>query len=162
MAENTLHPEAQGPFGRFIVHDSVGLGRLIASWALWAFVKAGPNGQFDTSDCGTAKHGIEPRQPPRSLKELKEQIGGLADVPSRIKGVQVIQANHETFVLRLPPAKMIRNTLIELSDKDGKGDYPAPAFYVSLGLDLSQINTPAKKFNFFLSRVGDYTVAVCK
>lgn len=110
------------------IHDYQAFGRLIADYAT----------------------GEKPW--PASLDGLKLATQGIATIPEDYKALQVIQASEEVLLLRLPPRRMVEQSLAKYGEGSA-ADYPLPGFYD----DKDEMT----KHDFFLSRVADYTIAVC-
>ncbi len=112
------------------VHDHQAFGQLIADYATGA------------------------RPWPETLDALKSALDGIATVPDNLRALQVIQPSEEVLLLRLPPRRMIEQSLEHFGSGDGAtGTYPLPGFYAEGGT-LSNAD-------FLLNRVADYTIAVC-
>lgn len=112
------------------IHDHKALGQLVSDYAT----------------------GTKPW--PETLAALKSELAGIATVPDHLKALQVIQPSEEVLLLRLPPRRMIEQSLENYSTGDGAtGPYPLPGFYDD-GDTLSNSD-------FLLHRVADYTIAVC-
>lgn len=125
-----------GDFGRLEIINYAAFGRLIADWAL----------------------GEKPW--PESLEEFKQAVEpDIARVPPRMKALHVVQPNNEVFYLRLPPKKMIKRSLERFAEQDRKGGerYQVPPFYA----DMVCGDEALTHTEFFLSRVADYTIAIC-
>jgi hypothetical protein len=135
-------------------------GRLIKTWATGANCFQG------------TPHENEPVPPrPQNLRELDEQckkFGVGMRIPERVKGVQFIQANQETLLVRLPDAGMVLDS--EAAIKADPNSYPLPVFYgptfttppngepfYADGLKLTADNCMV----FHACRIGDYTIAQC-
>lgn len=110
------------------IHDYRAFGRLIADYAT----------------------GEKPW--PASLEGLKHATQGIATIPDDYKALQVIQASEEVLLLRLPPQRMVEQSLAKYGEGSA-ADYPLPGFYD----DKDELTMR----DFFLSRVADYTIAVC-
>lgn len=123
---------------RITIFDHKAFGRLIADYA-------------------TGK-----RPWPASLDEFRQEVEGrnIAKVPSHMKAIQVVQPSDEIFFLRLPPRKMISQSLERFAENDAQGNtepYPAPPFYSDMVCREARLTHT----DFFLSRVADYTISVC-
>ena len=124
------------PIPRIEVADFVELGKLVAEWA-------------------TGR-----RAPPRNPAELKEQLRGIAEVPDRIKEVEVVQGTLEKFVIRLPVREMVEQSLEIMEDPMNEGSYPFPQFYADFySPGFGPVLTPR---DILYARVGDYTIAQCR
>ena len=83
--------------------------------------------------------------------------------------IRVVQAEYDEFLLRLPPKHMINNSIEELCgpNRDENATYDVPMFY-TLKLRSADGSPPAvtndrlNNGDFFLSRVADYTISVCR
>lgn len=131
-------PPAPQQFERIKIHDHKAFGRLIADYAI----------------------GRKPW--PETLAEFKAEVEGrnIASVPDRLKAIQVVQPSEEVFFLRLPPRKIIAQSLDRFARHDADGSterYPLPPFYADMVCGEEQLTHS----DFFLSRVADYTIAVC-
>jgi hypothetical protein len=100
---------------------------------------------------------------PLSLDELRDQCAWAQvgiDIPPRVKGVQFIQSNEETLLIRLPPKAMLEDG--EASIRQNPNTYPLPQFYKAKygGADptISNVDDALK---FHASRIGEYTIAQC-
>jgi|GEM_PF-3222285 len=140
----------EGEFGRFKIIKPKEFGELIRDWAL----------------------GATP--PPKTISELREALEGpdpIALVPTRWedkKKITVVQPEADEFILRLPPKKMLKNTLDELAGVGSAAEYDVPGFYkIKLrgqtdGQESKPSNDHLSNLDFFLCRVSDYTVSVCR
>lgn len=151
LEESIMSDIHQGEFGRFKVIKPVEFGQLIHDWAV-----------------GKAT-------PPETIGDLRKVLEGpdpIAMVPDRWKDddcVRAVQAEPNEFLLRLPPKKMIENTMKVLSSgEEATGRYDVPNFYrVKLrgqtdGQESEPSNDHMTNLDFFLCRVSDYTVSVCR
>lgn len=125
-------------YERIKIHDHKAFGRLIADYST----------------------GRKPW--PETLAEFKAEVEGrnIASVPDRLKAIQVVQPSEEVFFLRLPPRKIIAQSLDRFARRDAGGSterYPVPPFYADMVCGEEQLTHS----DFFLSRVADYTIAVC-
>lgn len=131
-----MNDEFETEFGRLEILNYQAFGRLIADWAL----------------------GKRPW--PETLEEFKSIVEpDIARVPPRLRAIHVVQPNQEVFYLRLPPKKMLARSLEKFAEQDTKGGtrYSVPAFYA----DMVCGDEALSHTDFFLSRVADYTIAIC-
>jgi len=136
---------------RVTVQNYENWGKLVMTWA------TGVN-RFSSDYNG----GVPPL--PQSLGDLKDQCVwaqvGLS-VPDHIKGIQFVQANQETLLIRLPPKAMIEEAEAAIR-RDPKGYYALPQFYKDRynGTEptISDVDDALK---FQASRIGDYTISQC-
>jgi len=134
-------------------------GMLVKSWAT-------NKNYFD------AKGNPIPR--PANLAELQAQCvqyGVGITVPPRIKGIQFVQSNQETLLVRLPDAGMVADT--EAAIQANPNGYPLPDFYRPvystplLGPNDQPFYSDEPKITatnsmiFHACRIGDYTIAQC-
>ena len=89
---------------------------------------------------------------PETLEGLKQATKDIATIPDTYKALQVIQACEEVLLLRLPPRRMTEESLAKYGDDSAKA-YPLPDFYAR--------KDEMSERDFYLSRVADYTIAVC-
>lgn len=118
------------------VTDYQALGKLIKRWAKKE--QPQPTTYEDFVDqCETANVGIE--------------------MPDFVKKIRVIQEDKDTFVLRLPPADLIKEAEANLENSES---YPIPGFYdkrYHVALDVPK----AEMKDFNDQRVGDYVIQLC-
>jgi len=120
------------------IHDHKAFGELIAAYAT----------------------GRKPW--PETLADFKSEVEGrnIASVPEHLKALQVVQPSEEVFFLRLPPRKMIEQSLEKYARNDAEGTdepYPLAPFYAEMACGEERLSHS----DFFLHRVADYTIAVC-
>jgi hypothetical protein len=112
---------------------------------------------------------------PANLTEFKDQcidFGVVMHIPPRIKGIQFIQANQETLLMRLPDSQMVTDSE-QFIAANPAGNYPIPAFY-GPNYNPAQLGAADKPFysqhakltaanylHFHACRIGDYTIAQC-
>lgn len=124
------------PIPRIDVADHIEMGRVVAQWA------------------------TEPSTRPGTVKELKDQLDGIATVPDRIKTVEFVQSTLEHLILRLPVKEMIEESLELMSGPVADTSYPLPPFYADIYRPgFGPVMTP---LDTLLARVGDYTIAQCR
>lgn len=126
-------PEDQTkPITRVVISDYAAMGRQVLKWA----------------ESEAAR--------PKTIKDLKKQLDGIADVPDRIKHIEFVQSTLERLVIRLPPIEMALEGLARVENLGPTDDYREPRFYKDkiLSGDVGNLE-------FFFSRVGDYTIAQC-
>jgi hypothetical protein len=144
----------------------------ITSWERWGMlVKSWATGEnkFHPS---TNLHKLPAPSLPKDLAEFKAQctqFGVGINIPDRITGVQFVQSNQETLLVRLPDAEMVTDS--EQAIQADPNAYPLPPFY------RKGFNSPLfveKEFYsqeptvnsdncmiFHACRIGDYTIAQC-
>ncbi|HVT52177.1 MAG TPA: hypothetical protein VHE77_11445 [Dongiaceae bacterium] len=122
---------------RIKILDHVKLGKKICEWSL------------------------KPDSRPKDIREMKRQLRGIATFPPRIKGVAYVQADLATFVVRVPNADMVRESLKYMRDHN-TGPYPGAKelyYYVE---KLAEDDPDITNLDFLYSRIADYTIAQCK
>jgi hypothetical protein len=145
----------------------------IANWELWGMlVKSWATG----ANCFLVKPYSDKPAPPRP-KNLAELVAQCAQfnvgitIPDRIKGLQFIQSNQETLMVRLPDAEMVRDS--EATIHADPGSYPLPKFY-GPGFHTPHLKANDQPFYdeklkitktncmiFHACRIGDYTIGQC-
>jgi hypothetical protein len=94
---------------------------------------------------------------PETLPEFVREVDGIIELPlpAWIKGLQFVQSNNETLLIRLPPKEVVEDSLERIAA--GTGRYPFPNFYEQFILEEGEHDQQA----IFEFRVGDYTIAHC-
>lgn len=136
------------PQDRVMATNYNNFGNLVKSWVL---------GENRVNFRGGAP------QLPKTLEELKAQCieadVGL-QVPDSIKGLQFIQANDETLLIRLPS-----RTKLEASEAAIRADpanYPLLKFYRDrYGGRAPRVVDEKDALDLQAARIGDYTIAQC-
>lgn len=98
---------------------------------------------------------------PGTLKELKEQCSRAqvgATIPDRITGLQVVQMNTETLLIRLPPKEGIKDSEARLA---AGATYMLPPFYKRVFEGQDPTIPDADRLKFHAERIGDYTIGNC-
>jgi hypothetical protein len=98
---------------------------------------------------------------PRTLNELKEQCSRAqvgARIPECITGLQVVQMNTETLVIRLPPKEGLEDSEARLAAGSA---YMIPAFYKRVFNGQDPKIPEGDKLKFHAERIGDYTIGNC-
>ena len=110
---------------------------------------------------------------PATIEQFMEDVGAIPwldgqdphpnapiQVPERLQGIQFVQSNMETLLVRLPPKALVEATEKEL---EKGGDYGLPGFYEQIFGAPPKPDAPMKDlFEIFRHRVGDYVIAHCK
>ena len=94
---------------------------------------------------------------PADLDELKEQLAAAqvgATIPERITKVKFIQADDDTWVVRLPAKRYLEASEQRLKE----ADYSLPAFYEQAFRSKPEIGDRMK---FQAERIADYTINGC-
>lgn len=118
------------------VVDYIEMGRLVAQWS------------------------ADPATRPASVRELREQLDGVAVVPERIQTLEFTQSRLDHLVLAMPPREMIEDAIERMSDPLSDGRYPLPQFYADhCRPGFGPVMTPV---DTLLARVGDHTIAQCR
>lgn len=99
---------------------------------------------------------LEPDTRPKTLEEFKAATFGIIEqpFPEWVKGLQFVQNNLDTLLIRLPAPEMVQASLDRTATATGR--YPLPAFYeehIAQGLSTQR--------EMLEARVGDYTMAQC-
>ena len=142
----------------------------ITNWELWGrLIKTWATGKNCFEGTPHEQEPVPAR--PQNLSELDQQcrkFGVGIHIPERVKGVQFIQANQETLLVRLPDAEMVRDS--EDAIKADPNSYPIPTFYgptFMAGTNGEPFYSEGLKINadncmvFHACRIGDYTIAQC-
>jgi hypothetical protein len=99
--------------------------------------------------------GIDPV--PADLDELKEQLAAAqvgATIPENITKVKFIQADDDTWIIRLPAKRYLEASEQRLEE----ADYTLPAFYERAFRSKPQVDD---KMTFQAERIADYTLNGC-
>ena len=101
---------------------------------------------------------LDPSKRPKTIAELKKQLGDAVELSDSLKAVQFIDTNPEIALFRLPPRDMVKASYDRANDpKFKKADYTLPAYY---GIDADDL--PLSPLELLQSRVGDYTTGECE
>lgn len=136
-------------------------GKLVKSWS------TGRN-YFDP--------GQPAPQPPRTVKELKQQLKQFrcdAELAPWVKGIAITIGSQETLAIRIPPKELVERTEAILRKSNGgsgraglpaleRGAYPLPEFYAQFLRTRPDQRTLDLLLGFSASRVGDYSVCGCQ
>ncbi|MBP7002376.1 hypothetical protein [Amaricoccus sp.] len=124
--------------GLFEVADYIELGKLVADWT-------------QNKDCR-----------PRDIRELRDQLDGIAKVPTNFTDVMFVEGRPDVLVLRLPEKELMAETQrqLELGTTMPAPPYKLPKFYDDIyhrnfGPEMTSLD-------IFLARMGDYTIARCQ
>ena len=109
-----------------------------------------------------------PDAAPKSMGELKTEIGHLLNIPVAIKHIRFVQPGNDEYIIRLPnkdlaaTAIAVMNKINALSDEEKDSvhapKYPLPDFYDNFH---QSGGTNPEMLEFFEMRVGDYTFKHC-
>jgi hypothetical protein len=128
----------------------------------------------------TGRNYFDPKQPapqpPRSVRELKQQLKQYecdAELAPWVKGIAITQSSQETLAIRIPPKELVERTEAILRQANGgeRGDklptldggaYPLPEFYAQFLRTRPDQRTLEVLLEFHNARVGDYTVCSCQ
>jgi hypothetical protein len=94
---------------------------------------------------------------PATLGELKEQLAIAqvgATIPDHITTVQFVQADDDTWIIRLPAKKYLEASEERLK----QADYTLPAFYERVFRSKPAVED---KMQFQAERIADYTINGC-
>lgn len=92
------------------------------------------------------------------LRAMVEEATG--QLPARIKKISVVCEDLETLVIKIPPAEMLDAGRMQVSQAGaGGGGYPLRSEYEKQ-VNRSPLALPLE--NFFLFRVGEYSIQQCK
>jgi hypothetical protein len=94
---------------------------------------------------------------PADLAELKEQLASAqvgATIPENITKVKFVQADDDTWIVRLPAKKYLEASEERLKE----ADYTLPAFYERAFRSKPQVDD---KMKFQAERIADYTINGC-
>lgn len=100
----------------------------------------------------------KPKTAPKNLQDFKDQCqkaGVGLSMPDSVTAIQVIVQKDNEFILRIPPAKAIKET--EDALKAG-GLYPIPNFYNQRFGSILQIKGKKENLDFHAQRIGDYII----
>jgi len=129
-------PRNPHPEGLVEVADYVEFGRLVTEWTL----------------------GETPR--PCDIRELRNQLDGIAVVPESFEKVLFVESASDTLVFRLPERELLGRTREALEGPQVTEGYMLPKFYDDYyHKGFGPVMSPLE---MFLARVGDYTIAQCK
>jgi hypothetical protein len=137
---------------RMDVGNYVAWGNLIKSWSR----------DPTTAPWADGRTTVLPNGDLQKLKDQCAAAGVGLTVPPYVTKVLVIEQDEDTFVLRLPPAKKIK----ESEDVLGRGGlYPIPQFYndaYSKSLNIPNVTLGVEplqaKLDFHAQRIGDYII----
>lgn len=139
MSSQLMRPKAFEDWKRW--------GMLVKSWAMGVNL-------FDQSQPA-------PRIP-TDLEDFKKVLSEHMiemQFSPQLKGFAVMQSSDNTFVLKLPPRKLLTDSHAALSDDPG--GYDLPMFYpIAFGVSSFDINGMDPK-DFHACRIGDYTLSTC-
>jgi len=145
----------------------------IGNWELWGMlVKSWATGEncFSVPPYSTMPAPARPKNLADFAAQCAQFNVGVT-IPARIKGLQIIQSNQETLLIRLPDAEMVKDS--EASIKADPGNYPLPTFYTTnyTTTFVPPGETPFYSANpkidtvncmiFHACRIGDYTIGQC-
>jgi hypothetical protein len=129
-------PRHPAPEGLVEVADYVEFGRLVTEWTL---------GETER---------------PCDIRELRNQLDGIAVVPDSFKEVLFVESASDTLVIRLPERELLAQTREALEAPQVTEGYMLPKFYDDYyHKGFGPVMSPLE---MFLARVGDYTIAQCK
>ena len=121
---------------RIEVADYIEMGRLVAQWS------------------------TDPATRPTTVRELREQLDGIAVVPDRVKTLEFTQGRLDHLVLSLPAREMVDEAIDRMSDPMSDGRYPLPQFYTDhCRPGFGPVMTP---LDTLLARIGDHSLAPCR
>lgn len=120
------------PIKRIEILDHKAFGKMVVDWSL------------------------RPETRPQTLAALKEACVGVLRIPARIENLTFVDVPLDTMVVRVPNKEMVEESIHRFEDDPTSRDYPAPAFYDTIGRESSP---PALETLF--SRIADYTIAQC-
>lgn len=95
---------------------------------------------------------------PKDLSELKHQLAAAdvgVEVPDHIKRVKFVQADEDTWIIRLPA----KNYLLAAEETLEHSDYSLPSFYEATFGSKPQVKD---KLEFQAQRIADYTINGCR
>ena len=103
---------------------------------------------------------LEAKSRPGNLKEFKEQVHGILEIPDNFNGLQFVQSNRDVLLIRLPDADNIQESLDKLGTKTGT--YPLPKYYEE-HLMLGQHRELRTMLEYRMSdyALGDYSMSQC-
>jgi hypothetical protein len=96
-------------------------------------------------------------QIPNDLDELKEQLAAAqvgATVPERITKIRFVQADDDTWIIRLPAKSYLEAAEERLKEVD----YTLPTFYERVFRSKPKVDD---KMRFQAERIADYTINGC-
>ena len=99
---------------------------------------------------------LDPTSRPGTLDELKTQCEGVLQIPDRITKLSYVDVDLQTFLVRVPNAEMVQESVDRFTNSPPAGGYPAPGFYALIGAR----NQPPD-LEILYSRIADYTIAQC-
>jgi hypothetical protein len=94
---------------------------------------------------------------PHDLNEMKEQLAAAqvgATIPENITKVKFIQADDDTWIVRLPAKRYLEASEERLKE----ADYTLPAFYERAFRSMPLVDD---KMQFQAERIADYTINGC-
>ena len=94
---------------------------------------------------------------PADLNELKEQLAAAqvgATIPEHITKVRFVQADDDTWIVRLPAKKYLEASEERLKE----ADYTLPSFYERVFRAKPHVDD---KMKFQAERIADYTINGC-
>jgi len=99
---------------------------------------------------------LDPESRPKTLEAFKEATRGIIEqpFPDWVKGLQFVQNNMDTLLIRLPAAEMVQASIDRTAT--ATGSYPLPGFYEDHL--VRGLHSQREMLEF---RVGDYTMAQC-
>ena len=96
-------------------------------------------------------------QIPNDLEELKEQLAAAqvgATIPERITQIRFVQADDDTWIIRLPAKSYLEAAEERLKEVD----YTLPTFYERVFRSKPKVDD---KMKFQAERIADYTINGC-
>lgn len=130
------HAINKEPIPRIDVVDYIEMGRIVTEWA------------------------IDPASRPETVKDLREQLDGIAAIPARIRSFEIVQGTLDHLVIPLPVKEIIDEGVERACDPMNDGRSPLPQFYADHFLPgFGPVMTP---LDTLLARVGDFAIAQCR
>ena len=99
---------------------------------------------------------LHPETRPQNLAALKAACAEMLRIPARIKNLTFVDVPLDTMVVRVPNKDMVEEAVHRFENDPTSRDYPAPAFYKTIG---SATSPPALETMY--SRIADYTIGQC-
>lgn len=93
---------------------------------------------------------------PKNLADLKTACGDILRIPDRITKLNYVDVDLKTLTIRVPNKQMVEESITRFKEVPDSRDYPAPAFYDTIG----HRNSPPALDTLY-SRIADYTIAQC-